>query len=90
MGHEPNRGARMVAWLVAVAPDGTEVVGSGVLEGAIARERRGSGGFGYDPIFIPTGAEQTVAELGDAWKRAHSHRGRAAAAFEAAVRARES
>jgi len=89
LGNEPNRAARMVAWLVAVAPDGSEVVGSGVLDGAIARERRGSGGFGYDPIFVPAGETRTVAELGDGWKRAHSHRGRAAAALEAAVLARE-
>jgi XTP/dITP diphosphohydrolase len=89
LGDEPNRGARMVAWLAAVAPDGSQLVGSGVLDGAIARERRGSGGFGYDPIFVPAGETRTVAELGEEWKREHSHRGRAAAAFEAAVRARD-
>jgi XTP/dITP diphosphohydrolase len=85
LGDEPNRGARMVAALVAVAPDGTDRRGEGVLEGAIALERRGTGGFGYDPVFVPDGEERTVAELGDAWKVAHSHRGRAAAALDAAV-----
>jgi XTP/dITP diphosphohydrolase len=89
LGDESSRGARMVAWLVAVAPDGSEVVGSGVLEGSIALGRRGTGGFGYDPIFVPAGEERTVAELGDDWKREHSHRGRAAASLEAAVRGRE-
>ncbi len=52
-----------------------------MLEGAIATERRGDEGFGYDPIFIPTGEERTVAELGNEWKRANSHRARAAAAI---------
>jgi XTP/dITP diphosphohydrolase len=89
LGDEPNRAARMVAWLVAVAPDGSELVGNGVLEGAIAPERRGAGGFGYDPIFVPAGERRTVAELGDDWKREHSHRGRAASALDAAVRARD-
>jgi XTP/dITP diphosphohydrolase len=52
-----------------------------VLEGAIATEPRGSEGFGYDPIFVPEGETQTVAELGDEWKREHSHRARAARAL---------
>ena len=45
----------MVAELVALSPDGEELRGSGVLEGSIALERRGTGGFGYDPIFVPDG-----------------------------------
>ena len=90
LGDEPNRRARMVAELVAFSPDGEELRGSGVLEGAIADERRGTGGFGYDPIFVPDGETRTVAELGDEWKRAHSHRGRAAAALADAVRRFES
>jgi XTP/dITP diphosphohydrolase len=86
---ERNRRARMVAELVALSPDGEEHRGSGVLEGAIATERRGEGGFGYDPIFVPNGEERTVAELGERWKREHSHRGRAARALAAAVERRE-
>jgi XTP/dITP diphosphohydrolase len=82
---EPDRRARMVAELVAIAPDGEEFRGRGVLEGSIARERRGEGGFGYDPVFVPHGQERTVAELGEAWKRDHSHRGRAASSLAAAV-----
>lgn len=82
---ESNRSARMVAALVAVAPDGHEVVGIGILNGAVAHEPRGEGGFGYDPVFVPAGEELTVAELGDEWKRANSHRARAAAAVLAAV-----
>ena len=45
----------MVTELVAIAPDGRELRGAGVLEGELATERRGEGGFGYDPIFIPDG-----------------------------------
>jgi XTP/dITP diphosphohydrolase len=78
---EPNRRARMIAALVLVAPDGVESVGVGVMDGTIADEPRGQGGFGYDPVFIPEGEQQTVAELGDEWKRANSHRARAAAAL---------
>ncbi len=86
---EPNRRARMVAELVALAPDGEELRGRGILEGAIATERRGEGGFGYDPIFVPAGYDRTVAELGDDWKREHSHRGKAANELAAVVRRRE-
>ncbi len=39
-----------------------------MLEGTITAERRGSEGFGYDPVFVPAGEQRTVAELGDAWK----------------------
>ena len=77
---EPNRRARMVAALVAIAPDGRELSGIGILNGTIADEPRGEGGFGYDPVLIPVGEERTVAELGDDWKRANSHRARAGAA----------
>jgi XTP/dITP diphosphohydrolase len=76
-----DRRARYVCELVALAPDGRELRGTGILEGAIASERRGDEGFGYDPIFVPAGEERTVAELGNAWKRSNSHRARAAAAL---------
>jgi XTP/dITP diphosphohydrolase len=76
-----DRRARYVCELVALGPDGEERRGTGTLEGAIATERRGDEGFGYDPIFIPIGEERTVAELGNDWKRANSHRARAAAAI---------
>ena len=80
-----DRRARYVCELVALAPDGEELRGSGTLEGTIATERRGTEGFGYDPIFVPAGETRTVAELGDDWKREHSHRARAAAALHARV-----
>ena len=80
-----DRRARYVCELVALAPDGSEFRGTGVLEGRIAEERRGSEGFGYDPIFVPDGEEQTVAELGNGWKVENSHRARAARALLRAV-----
>ena len=83
---EQNRRARMVTEIVALAPGGDEVHVRGVLEGELATERRGNSGFGYDPIFIPDGYDRTVAELGDEWKRAHSHRARAAQALLDALR----
>jgi len=73
-----GRRARYVCELVALAPSGEELRGTGVLEGRIAVEPRGDEGFGYDPIFIPVGEEQTVAELGNEWKAENSHRARAA------------
>jgi XTP/dITP diphosphohydrolase len=76
-----DRRARYVCELVALGPAGEERRGTGILEGAIATERQGDEGFGYDPIFIPAGEERTVAELGNEWKRANSHRARAAAAI---------
>ena len=80
-----DRGARYVSELVVVAPDGSELRGTGTLEGAIATETRGSEGFGYDPVFVPTGESQTVAELGNEWKRTHSHRAAATRALLAGV-----
>jgi XTP/dITP diphosphohydrolase len=78
------RRARYVSELVLLSPE-TELRGTGTLEGRIAEEPRGSEGFGYDPVFVPEGEEQTVAELGDDWKREHSHRARAARALREAV-----
>ena len=82
----PGRCARYVCELVGISPEGKEVRGTGVLEGSIALEPLGSGGFGYDPVFLPDGEEHTVAELGDAWKRKASHRARAARALGKRVR----
>jgi len=81
----PERRARYVCVIVAVGPAGEEIVVEGTLEGAIADGPRGDGGFGYDPIFVPEGEQRTVAELGDAWKTAYSHRARAAAALAVAL-----
>lgn len=85
-----ERGARYVCTIVAVGPRDEEEVVVGTLEGHVAHEQRGVEGFGYDPIFVPTGETRTVAELGNAWKREHSHRARAAAALRDALATRSS
>jgi XTP/dITP diphosphohydrolase len=86
LGRAEDRRARYICELVALAPDGREVRGTGVLEGRIAGEPSGSEGFGYDPVFVPSGEEQTVAELGNEWKSRNSHRARAAQALREAGR----
>ena len=78
---ESDRRVRFVSTIVAVSPGGEEIVATGTLDGVAAQEPRGSEGFGYDPIVIPDGETQTVAQLGDAWKSRHSHRARAARAL---------
>lgn len=88
LGGSKDRRARYVCELVVLGPDGEEALATGILEGAIALEPRGDEGFGYDPVFVPVGETRTVAELGNAWKAAHSHRARAAAALARALGAR--
>jgi XTP/dITP diphosphohydrolase len=66
---------------------GAEQVTEGVLRGRLIRARRGTGGFGYDPIFVPDGGTQTTAELSPAEKDAISHRGRAFRALAPAIAA---
>jgi XTP/dITP diphosphohydrolase len=83
-----DRRARYVCELVGLSPAGEELRGRGVLEGRIAEGRRGSEGFGYDPILVPEGEQLTVAELGDEWKSRHSHRARAAQALAEAIQAK--
>ena len=84
-----DRRARMVCALVVALPGTPEPLVetfTGVVEGSVARERRGAGGFGYDPIFeLPDG--RTTAELTDAEKDRISHRGRAVAAAMPRLRA---
>jgi XTP/dITP diphosphohydrolase len=80
-----DRRARYVSELVAISPQNEIVRGTGTLSGEIAREPRGSEGFGYDPVFVPDGETGTVAELGDEWKSRNSHRARAARALLAAL-----
>ncbi|MCW2990479.1 MAG: non-canonical purine pyrophosphatase [Solirubrobacterales bacterium] len=73
-------GLAYVCALAFVDPaDGTEHVVEGRCEGTLAAQPRGSGGFGYDPAFVPIEhADRTMAELSDEEKHAISHRGRAA------------
>ena len=73
-----RRIARFATVALAHWPDGREVAALGTVEGAIADAARGSGGFGYDPVFVPTeGDGRTFAEMSAAEKHAISHRGRA-------------
>ena len=80
-----GRRAQYFSELVLLFPELEEHRGTGTLGGSIAEEPRGAAGFGYDPVFIPKGETETVAELGDEWKREHSHRARAARALSQAV-----
>jgi XTP/dITP diphosphohydrolase len=70
---------------VLLYPSGRELVGEGTFDGTIGREPRGTGGFGYDPLFLPggTGGERTAAELSADEKDAISHRGQALRALAA-------
>jgi XTP/dITP diphosphohydrolase len=72
-----NRKAAFVCVLVAFDPAGTEYVLEGRLEGEITKAARGTTGFGYDPVFVPSGETKTLAELGIAAKNKISHRAKA-------------
>jgi XTP/dITP diphosphohydrolase len=77
-----ERRAAYVCVLALIDADGTERVFEATCAGRLLRERRGTGGFGYDPIFVPddTGPddERTMSEISQAEKNEISHRGRAA------------
>ena len=82
-----ERRARFRTVAVACFPGGREVVAHGVVEGTIAFEARGDGGFGYDPVFVPDGGDgRTFAEMTPAEKHALSHRGRAFRALAVGLR----
>ncbi len=74
---EESRRARFVCVLVLAHPDGLWVSVEGVCPGRIAEAPRGTGGFGYDPVFVPEGLERTMAQLSLEEKNSLSHRGRA-------------
>jgi len=69
--------ASFICAAALVTPTGTSIVREGRMPGRLIRERRGTNGFGYDPIFVPEGYEVTSAELDSAEKDAISHRGKA-------------
>lgn len=83
---EPRRGAHFATTLHWVDVAGAHHQFHGRCDGRIAAQPRGQGGFGFDPVFLPRGAERTFAELGAAEKNAVSHRGQAVRAWAAAVR----
>jgi XTP/dITP diphosphohydrolase len=81
---DAGRGARFRAVVVLRWPDGREVSAEGSVEGRIAHEPRGGGGFGYDPVFVPTeGDGRTFGEMGPEEKHLISHRGRSLRALVA-------
>ncbi|MBO0713371.1 MAG: RdgB/HAM1 family non-canonical purine NTP pyrophosphatase [Acidimicrobiales bacterium] len=85
----PDRRARFRTVAVAAFPDGSAVVAEGMVEGAIGTTRQGSGGFGYDPVFVPTGGGgRSFAEMTPAEKNARSHRARAFSSLVALLKAR--
>lgn len=84
LGDKADRRARFRSVCVACLADGRELVAEGEVAGTIATEPRGTGGFGYDPVFVPDeGDGRTLAELTPDEKHALSHRGRALRALAA-------
>ncbi len=86
---DDQRTARFRCVMVLIDPwsEGDRARGlvEGACEGTIARQPRGGGGFGYDPLFVVTGFGRTMAELGEEEKNRHSHRAKAAAALRPAL-----
>lgn len=85
---DAHRGARFVCAAAVVWPDGPEATAEGEMVGNLIREPRGSGGFGYDPIFVAEGNTLTNAELSAGQKDAISHRGKAFRALAGIISAR--
>ena len=82
---DERRGAAFVSACALVSRAG-EVVVRGQWPGSIVREPRGGGGFGYDPVFLPSGSTRTAAELSPSEKDVASHRGRALVLLVPALR----
>jgi len=76
LGSGEDRSARAVCVVALAEADGTVRTFRGEVPGTLASEPRGSGGFGYDPVFVPEGSPMTYAEMGES-KNADSHRARA-------------
>ena len=85
---EEERTARFVSAIAAVLPDGSELVTEGKVEGLIAHEPAGNGGFGYDPIFYLPEYGVTSAEIPIEKKNEISHRGKALEAMKIKLRER--
>lgn len=83
---EEERTARFVSAIAAVLPDGSELVTEGTVEGLIAHEPAGNGGFGYDPIFYLPERGMTTAQLSPEEKNQISHRGKALEAMKEKLR----
>ena len=72
-----DKGAHYTCAMALVYPGGKEITAEGYMYGTITHNPRGTAGFGYDPLFVPTGECRTVAEMTDAEKNAISHRANA-------------
>lgn len=83
---EERRTARFRCAAAFATPQGETLLAEGVCEGSIALAPAGTGGFGYDPIFIPRGYTVTMAQLTAAEKNAISHRGKAFRALAGLIR----
>ena len=83
---EGRRTARFRCCICLASPDGVLLEAEGVCEGRIILEPRGTGGFGYDPVFVPEGHARTFAEMSGDEKNRLSHRGAAVRTFSAELR----
>ncbi|MGI6211646.1 MAG: XTP/dITP diphosphatase [Anaerovoracaceae bacterium] len=86
---DEKRSAKFVSVVTMVWPDGNVLTARGECPGTILRTPRGSNGFGYDPLFVPDGFDQTFAELGADTKNRISHRARALKVLEAQLKDRK-
>ena len=84
---DERRGAHFTCAAALVLPSGREHVSEGTVYGALTRSPAGTGGFGYDPIFVPDGSELTTAQMSPEAKDAISHRGRALRALAPVIAA---
>lgn len=76
LGNNPNRKARFRT-VISLILQGREYFFEGVCEGSILEEQQGSKGFGYDPVFVPDGADKSFAEMSMEEKNKYSHRQKA-------------
>lgn len=83
---EENRAARFACAICCTFPNGDVLRAYGECPGSILPAPRGSGGFGYDPVFLPRGGDKSMAELSGEEKNAISHRGRALGKFAEELR----
>ncbi len=81
MEDQENRAAHFTSAICCVMNEDTIIEAEGYIFGQLTREPRGAYGFGYDPIFLPDGYEQTTAEMEGEEKNAISHRGNALREF---------
>ena len=82
MEDKTDRAARFVSYVCCTFPNGDVITARGECEGTITREPRGENGFGYDPIFLPSGMTVTMAEMPEETKNRISHRAKSLEEFK--------